>query len=84
MNKEIVKIKKDGKEIECETLFTFDCVQTARHYIAYTDHSLSKKGEENIYVSAYDFGLDTNYLQDLSDAEMEMVNDVIKKIKESN
>ena len=32
-------VDKDGKEIECEVLFTFESDETKKNYIVYTDNS---------------------------------------------
>jgi uncharacterized protein YrzB (UPF0473 family) len=82
MENEIVKITKNGQEIECETLFTFESDDTGKHYIAYTDHSVDDKGAENIYISSFDPSLGTDKLQDLDEKEMEMARDVLEQLKE--
>ena len=73
-------IEKDGKEVECEIILTFDCEQTKKCYIAYTDHSIDSNGRTNIFVSSYDpiFGLDK--LEDVSIDELKMVQDVLVNI----
>ena len=81
MKDEIVTINKNGQNIQCETLFTFDSDDTGKHYIAYTDRSVNDKGEENIFISSFDPNLGTKELKDLDDLEMEMALDVIKRLK---
>ena len=35
---EKITILKDEKEVECEILFTFDCEETGKSYVGYTDN----------------------------------------------
>ncbi len=83
MEEERVKIIKNGQEILCETLVTFDCAATGRHYIAYTDHSTNEAGDENIYISAFDPSMGTSKLQDLDVNEQKMANELFNQIKTS-
>lgn len=79
---EFIIIEKDGKEIECEVLCSFDCAENGKSYILCTDHSLNEKQEENIY--AYSYIPNSNY-ENLrmvtTDIEKELINDVISQIK---
>ncbi len=78
---EKIVVERDGKKIDCEVLFTFDCEDNGKSYIGYTDNSFGENGRKNIFVSSYDpiFGMDT--LEDLTDPrEIEMVQDVLKQI----
>lgn len=84
MEQEIVKITKNGQEIDCETLFTFESEETGKHYIGYTDHSLDKIGKENIYVSSLDPLEGIEKLHDLDDDEMQMVQEVLDQLKSYN
>lgn len=81
MEQETVKITKDGQEIECETLFTFESEETGKYYIGYTDHSTDKDGKENIYVSSFDPLEGLSNLHDLDSKEMDMVQDVLEQLK---
>ena len=83
--KDKIQIEKDGKKVECDTLFTFDCEETMKSYVGYTDHTIGQNGRKNIYVSSYNpFGTKLE-LEDINDKrELEMVNDVLVKFdKES-
>ena len=37
-------INDEGKEIECEVLFTFESDETKKNYIVYTDNTLDEEG----------------------------------------
>ena len=74
-------IEKDGKEMECDVLFTFDSEDTLKTYIGYTDHSIASNGRKNIYVSAYNPFNPEEKLEDITDPkELEMVNEVLLQI----
>lgn len=47
-------LTEDGKEIECETLFTFETEETGKNYIVYTDNTKDDEGNTRIYASTYD------------------------------
>ena len=44
---------KDGKEIICEVLFTFDSEETGKSYIVYTDNTTDEAGNVKVYASVY-------------------------------
>ena len=47
-------VNDEGKEIECEILFTFDSDETKQSYIVYTDNTLDDEGSTKVYASVYD------------------------------
>lgn len=47
-------INDEGKEVECEILFTFDSDETKKSYIVYTDNTLDETGSTKVYASVYD------------------------------
>ena len=47
-------VNDEGKEIECEILFTFDSDETKKSYIVYTDNTLDENGSTKVYASVYD------------------------------
>ena len=46
-------IDTEGKEVECEVLFTFDSEETKKSYIVYTDNTTDDKGNVKVYASIY-------------------------------
>lgn len=46
-------INDEGKETECEVLFTFDSDETKKSYIAYTDNTVDENGNIKVYASIY-------------------------------
>lgn len=46
-------INDEGKEIECEVLFTFESDETNKNYIVYTDNTQDEEGNTKVYASIY-------------------------------
>ena len=46
-------INDEGKEIECEVLFTFESEETNKNYIVYTDNTTDEEGNTKVYASVY-------------------------------
>ena len=46
-------INDEGKEVECEVLFTFESDETKKNYIVYTDNTLDDDGNTKVYASIY-------------------------------
>ena len=51
-NKKIY-IHKDNNVVEYDILFTFDCDETKKSYVGYSDNTLAPNGRKTIYVSSY-------------------------------
>ena len=49
-----VILNDEGKEMECEVLFTFDSDETKKSYIVYTDNTTDESGNTRVYASYYD------------------------------
>lgn len=80
-----ITIEKNGKEMECDVLFTFDSEDTLKTYIGYTDNTIASNGRKNIYISAYNPFNPDDALEDITDErELEMVNDVLMQIDEES
>ena len=48
------KVKdQNGKEVECEGLFTFESEETKKNYIVYTDNTNDEDGNTKVYASIY-------------------------------
>ena len=46
-------VNEEGKEVECEILFTFESEETKKNYIVYTDNTLDEEGNTKVYASIY-------------------------------
>ena len=85
MEEEKIVISKNGKEVECDVLFTFDSEDTGKAYIGYTDHSIAANGRKNIFVSAYNPLKAKIELEDITDErELKMVSEVLNQIDKEN
>lgn len=74
-------IEKNGTEVECEILFTFENEELRKQYVGYTDHSIGENGRKNIYVSAYDPIIGFGKLEDITThEELEMIQNVLEQI----
>lgn len=81
----IVIVSETGEKVECDIIFTFTSDDTGKAYVGYTDNKLNNEGKKNIFVSAFDpvVGFDT--LEPITtNEEWDMVNDVLKQIREDN
>ena len=76
-----VIMEKDGVEINCDILFTFDSDDTKKSYVGYTDNKIAANGRKTIYVSAYNPLSGKQELENITDPkELEMVQEVLGKI----
>ena len=82
MDQEKIIIEKEGKEVECDILFTFTCEDTGKGYVGFTDHSKNEKSEENIYTASYYPEKGYDVLEEIyTEEEKEMVKEVIESVK---
>lgn len=79
MKDAVVKILDDsGRLIEHKILFTFECEELGKHYIAYEG-----KETKEIIVASYDPEVDLNKFEPVTDEEeLKMVGDVLNQIME--
>lgn len=55
MNEEMTfkMIDENGKEKECEVLFTFESDETHKNYIVYTDNTTDEEGNTKVFASIF-------------------------------
>ena len=46
-------MNEEGKEVECEVLFSFESEETKKNYIVYTDNTTDEGGNTKVYASIY-------------------------------
>ena len=81
LNENKIILTKDGKDIECDVLFTFDSDDTKKSYVGYTDNEIAPNGRKTIYISSYDPLKEEIELEDITDQrELAMIQDVLIKI----
>lgn len=44
----------EGKELECDVLFTFDSEEMKKSYIIFTDNTLDENNNIKVYANTYD------------------------------
>lgn len=81
----------EGKELECEALFTFESDETKNNYMVYTDNTLDEQGNVKVYAAIYDKKENgINLIPIESEKEWKMVEAVLEEVqaefsdKESN
>ena len=79
-DKKIV-LEVDGKQVEYNILFTFDCKDTKKSYIGYSDNTFKDNERKTIYVSSYNPLSEEIELEDINDPkELKMIQEVLNKI----
>ena len=87
MKEELVKFKvfdDNGKEVECEVLFTFDSEETNKSYMVYTDNSVDEEGNTRVYASIYNPEEDEIKLEPIqTDKEWKIIETILQEIQAS-
>ena len=75
---------RDGSEEVVEVILAFRFNDTGREFIIYTKNEIDKDGDEFIYVSEKFYGPDNEVeLQDISDDDLPRIENLLRKIAES-
>lgn len=75
-------INENGKEVECEILFTFDSDETKKSYIVYTDNTLDDDGSTKVYASVYDpTGQDSSLLPIETEKEWLVIENILSSVQ---
>lgn len=78
-------INDEGKEVECEILFTFDSEETKKSYMVYTDNTTDKDGNVKVYASVYDpKGDNTELLPIETEREWKIIETILESIQEES
>lgn len=76
-------INNEGKEVECDVLFTFDSEETGKSYIAYTDNTKDKTGNIQVYASVYDPNVENSPLEPIeTEKEWKVIETVLNTLQE--
>lgn len=77
-------IDDNGKEIECEVLFTFESDETKKNYIVYTDNTTDEAGNTKVYASIYEPDQEDLKLTAIeSEKEWKIVETILNELQES-
>ena len=75
-------INDEGKEIECEVLFTFESDETKKNYIVYTDNTIDEEGNTKVYASIYNPDQDeTKLLPIETDKEWKIIETILDELQ---
>ncbi len=75
-------INDEGKEIECEVLFTFESEETNKNYIVYTDNTTDEEGNTKVYASIYNPDEDETKLIPIeSEKEWKIIETILDELQ---
>ena len=75
-------INDEGKEVECEVLFTFESDETKKNYIVYTDNTLDEEGNTKVYASIYNPDEDeTKLLPIETEKEWKIIETILEELQ---
>ncbi len=75
-------VNDEGKEVECEVLFTFESDETKKNYIVYTDNTLDEEGNTKVYASIYNPDEDeTKLLPIESEKEWKIIETILDELQ---
>ena len=57
-NMSLTFMDENGRERKCDVLFTYECDETGKNYIVYTDYSRDKEDQLQVFASIYTPGSD--------------------------
>ena len=84
-NEEVMTFKvmdDNGKEIECEVLFTFESEETKKNYIVYTDNTTDDDGNTRVYASVYNPNeAETKLMPIETDKEWKIIETILEEIQ---
>ena len=72
----------EGKEVECEVLFTFESEETKKNYIVYADNTTDEEGNTKVYASIYNPNeAETKLLPIETDKEWKIIETILEEIQ---
>jgi len=75
-------VNDEGKEVECEVLFTFESEETKKNYIVYTDNTTDEEGNTKVYASIYNPNeAETKLLPIETDKEWKIIETILEEIQ---
>ena len=75
-------VNDEGKEVECEVLFTFESEETKKNYIVYTDNTIDEEGNTKVYASIYNPNeAETKLLPIETDKEWKIIETILNEMQ---
>lgn len=73
----------NGKEVECEVLFTFESDETGKNYMVYTDNTKDEEGNTKVYASIYEPDKDETKLEPIeTEKEWNIIETILQELQE--
>jgi uncharacterized protein YrzB (UPF0473 family) len=73
---------EDGKELDCEVLFTFESDETNKKYMVYTDNTLDEQNNTKVYAAIYNpEGEGVNLSPIESEKEWKIVETILEEVQ---
>ena len=83
--KKFIVLDENGKQVECEPLFTFESEETKKHYVVYTDNSKDEAGNVRVFASIYQMNENGGELLPIkTDKEWKVIETILETIQEEN
>ncbi len=74
---------EQGKELECEVLFTFESDETNKNYIVYTDNTIDDQGNTKVYASIYTPDQENLNLEPITtEKEWKIIETILNELQE--
>lgn len=75
-------IDENGREIDCEALFTFESEETNRNYMVYTDNTTDEEGNVKVYAAIYEPENKEGLLQPIeTEKEWKIIETILDEIQ---
>ena len=75
-------LNKDGVEVECEVLFTFESDETKKNYMVYTDNTTDESGNIKVYASIYQPDQEPTVLEPIeTEKEWKIIETILDEIQ---
>lgn len=72
----------NGKEVECEVLFTFESDETHKNYMVYTDNTTDEQGNTKVYASIYEPNQESTVLQPIeTEKEWKIIETILGELQ---
>ena len=83
--KKFMVLDENGKQVECEPLFTFESEETKKQYVVYTDNSKDESGNVRVFASIYKMNDNGGELLPIkTDKEWKVIETILETIQEEN
>jgi len=83
--RKFVVLDENGKQVECEPLFTFESEETKKQYVVYTDNSKDKDGNVRVFASIYKISDKGGELLPIkTEKEWKVIETILESIQEES